>query len=210
MNATINAENLIERVQTWVPNAVIGDMYYETVYSNYKDFGPVKFPTRFHHHDDLDDTSSGNPVVRGGHHGFDLTVTDLEANVCGEAIAVPDAVQKAAIPPVRVETQKLTDGVYLLGGGSHHSVAVEFRDFVAVVEAPLSEERSLAVIAEIRKLVPGKTIRLRGEHAPPLRSFGRASRLRARGGVHNCHPPWKPRLLRPRAVFAHSAAHASA
>jgi glyoxylase-like metal-dependent hydrolase (beta-lactamase superfamily II) len=158
VNATINAESLIERVQTWVPNAVIGDMYYETVYSNYKDFGPVKFPTRFHHHDDLDDTSSGNPVVRGGHHGFDLTVTDLEANVCGEAIAVPDAVQKAAIPPVRVETQKLTDGVYLLGGGSHHSVAVEFRDFVAVVEAPLSEERSLAVIAEIRKLVPGKTI----------------------------------------------------
>jgi hypothetical protein len=40
----------------------------ETVYSNYRDFGPVKFPARVHHHDDLDDTSSGNPVVRGGHH----------------------------------------------------------------------------------------------------------------------------------------------
>ena len=32
-------DNLIERVQTWVPNPVIGDMYYETVYSAYKDFG---------------------------------------------------------------------------------------------------------------------------------------------------------------------------
>jgi glyoxylase-like metal-dependent hydrolase (beta-lactamase superfamily II) len=158
VNATINTDNVIERVQTWIPNVVIGDMYYETVYSAYKDFGPVKFPTRFHHHDDWDDTSSGNPVVRGGHHGFDLTVTDVQANACGENITVPETVQKAVVPPVRVESQKLAEGVYLLGGGSHHSVAVEFRDFVAIVEAPLNEERSLAVIAAIRKLIPNKTI----------------------------------------------------
>ncbi len=158
VNATINAEHLIERVQTWVPNPVIGDMYYETVYSNYRDFGPVKFPTRIHHHDDLDDTSSGNPVVRGGHHGFDLTVKDVQANACGDAVTVPETVQKATIPPVRVESQKLADGVYLLGGGSHHSVAVEFRDFVAVIEAPLNEERSIAVIEAIRKLAPNKAI----------------------------------------------------
>jgi glyoxylase-like metal-dependent hydrolase (beta-lactamase superfamily II) len=158
VNATINAENLIERVQTWIPNAVIGDMYYETVYSAYKDFGALKFPTRFHHHDDWDDTSSGNPVVRGGHHGFDITVTAVTANACGEPVSVPEAVRKATIPPVRVVSEKLGDGVYLLGGGSHHSVAVGFRDFVAVVEAPLNEERSLAVIAEVRKLFPGKTI----------------------------------------------------
>ncbi|MGH9385445.1 MAG: MBL fold metallo-hydrolase [Vicinamibacterales bacterium] len=158
VNATINAENLIERVQTWIPNPVIGDMYYESVYSRYRDFGTVKFPTRFHHHDDLDDTSSGNPVVRGGHHGFDLTIGSVQPNACGDAITVPDAVQKATLPPVRVESQKLADGLYSLGGGSHHSVAVEFREFVAVVEAPLNEERSLAVIAEVRKLMPNKPI----------------------------------------------------
>jgi glyoxylase-like metal-dependent hydrolase (beta-lactamase superfamily II) len=38
-------------------------------------------------------------------------------------------------------------------------VAVEFRDFVAVVEAPLNEERSLAVIREVTRLVPTKPIR---------------------------------------------------
>jgi glyoxylase-like metal-dependent hydrolase (beta-lactamase superfamily II) len=158
VNATINAENLIERVQTWIPNPVIGDMYYETVYSNYKDFGGVKFPGTFHHHDDLDDTSSGNPVVRGGHHGFDLRVSDVKPNACGDPITAPDTVQTATIPPVRVESQKLADGVYLMAGGSHHSVAVEFRDFVAVVEAPLNEERSLAVISQIRKLFANKPI----------------------------------------------------
>src|SRR5262245_31311949 len=158
VNATINADNVIERVQTWVPNPVIGDMYYETVYSSYRDFGGLKFPTRFHHHDDLDDESSGNPVVRGGHHGFDMTVKSVEANACGEAITVPDVVRTAQVPPVRVESQKLAEGVYAMGGGSHNSVAVEFRDYVAVVEAPLNEQRSLAVIAEVHKLIPNKPI----------------------------------------------------
>jgi glyoxylase-like metal-dependent hydrolase (beta-lactamase superfamily II) len=158
VNGTINDQNEIERVQTWIPNPVIGDMYYETVYSNYKDFGTVKFPTRFHHHDDLDNTSSGNPVVRGGHHGFELNVREVQPNVCAEPITVPDSVQKAAIPPVRVESQKLGTGLYLLAGGSHNSVAVEFRDFAAVVEAPLNEARSLAVIAEVRRLIPNKPI----------------------------------------------------
>jgi glyoxylase-like metal-dependent hydrolase (beta-lactamase superfamily II) len=49
--------------------------------------------------------------------------------------------------------------VYLLGGGPANSYMVEFRDFVAVFEAPLSEERSLAVIEQITKLAPNKPIR---------------------------------------------------
>ena len=61
--------------------------------------------------------------------------------------------------PVRVETQKLANGVYLLGGGTHNSVAVEFRDVVAIFEAPLNEERSLAVIDQVVRLVPNKPIR---------------------------------------------------
>jgi glyoxylase-like metal-dependent hydrolase (beta-lactamase superfamily II) len=58
-----------------------------------------------------------------------------------------------------VETQKLADGVYLLGGTSHNSVVVEFQDYIAVVEAPLDEKRNLAVIEEIVKLMPNKPIR---------------------------------------------------
>src|SRR5262245_4092350 len=158
VNATINGDNVIERLQTWVPNAVIGDMYYESVFSNYKEFGPLKFPTRIHRHDDLDDESSGNPVVRGGHHSFDLTVKSVEANACGEAMTVPDAVRSAKVPPVRVESQKLADGVYMIAGGSHNSVAVAIRDYVAVVEAPRNDERPLALIAELHKLLPNKPV----------------------------------------------------
>ena len=54
---------------------------------------------------------------------------------------------------------KLANGVWHVTGGSHHSVVVEFNDYIAVVEAPLDEERSLAVIAEAKKLVPNKPLR---------------------------------------------------
>ena len=61
--------------------------------------------------------------------------------------------------PVRVDTETLADGVWLLGGTSHNSVAVEFDEYAAVVEAPLDEARNLAVIEEIVRLVPNKPIR---------------------------------------------------
>ena len=40
-----------------------------------------------------------------------------------------------------------------------NSVAVEFSDFMAVVEAPTNEQRSIAVIDEVHRLVPNKPIR---------------------------------------------------
>jgi glyoxylase-like metal-dependent hydrolase (beta-lactamase superfamily II) len=95
---------------------------------------------------------------QGGFPALELTVTDAKANVSFDA-AVPAAVQSATPPAVRVTAEKLGDGVWYLTGGSHHSVLVEFNDYVAVIEAPQSEERSNAVIAEVKKLVPSKPIR---------------------------------------------------
>jgi len=158
VNGTINAQNLVQRVQTWVPNPVVGDLYYENVYTNYQDMGGVKVP-RFHQHQDYDD--GGNmPNVSGGDHAFGLeTVSDIRLNVANAALTVPSEVRSATIEPVRVQSQKLGDGLWLIGGGSHNSVAVEFRDHVAVIEAPLNEERSLAVIGEVNRLIPNKPIR---------------------------------------------------
>ena len=64
----------------------------------------------------------------------------------------------------------LTDGVFYIRGGTHRSVAVEFGDHVVVVEGPLNEQRSLAVIAEVKKLIPNKPIRIWSTylHGPPL------------------------------------------
>jgi glyoxylase-like metal-dependent hydrolase (beta-lactamase superfamily II) len=151
VTGTINDQNVIEFIQTRVANPVFGDMLYEFRYGPYKDFGGVKFPTIIHHH-------QGDDRLNQGHNVMDIRVSAVQANVAVPAVAVPDAV-RAPAPPVRVESQKLADGVWFLGGGSHNSMAVEFRDFVAVVEAPLNEERSLAVMAEVYRLAPNKPIR---------------------------------------------------
>jgi glyoxylase-like metal-dependent hydrolase (beta-lactamase superfamily II) len=159
VNGTINSQNLIQRVQSWLPSPVVGDMYIETVYSNYRDINGLRVPGRWHQHQDFDDGAS-QPNVSGGDHAFGLEmINDVRVNVADAAITVPEEVRKATIPPVRVESQKLGEGLWFLGGGSHNSVAVEFRDHVAVIEAPLDEDRSLAVIQEVTKLVPKKPIR---------------------------------------------------
>lgn len=158
VNGTINEENLVERVQTLVPNPVRGDMNQEGEYSEWRDVDGVKFPGNFHHHTDWDDETQP-PNYNGGHNSLTLAVDDIRVNDCGEALTVPDEVRTAAIPAVQVESTKLAEGVYYLAGGSHHSVAVEFRDFVAVIEAPQNERRVLAVIDAVYELIPNKPIR---------------------------------------------------
>jgi glyoxylase-like metal-dependent hydrolase (beta-lactamase superfamily II) len=150
--AEVNDENLIETIRTKVPNPIYGDMVIETRHTNYKDFGGLKYPTALHSH-------QGDERLNPGHNIGDVRVENVQVNVAVPAAAVPDTVRTAAIPPVRVQADKLADGVWFLGGGSHNSVAVEFRDFVTVVEAPLNEERSIAVIDEVHRLIPNKPIR---------------------------------------------------
>ncbi|HEY5622927.1 MAG TPA: MBL fold metallo-hydrolase, partial [Gammaproteobacteria bacterium] len=155
----ITEDNLVRRVQTWLPNPVVGDLYYETVYTNYRDIGGVQFPGRWHQHRDFDDGAQ-EPNVSGGDHAFGLeSIDEVRINVSGAALTVPDVVRNASMSPAVVESERLADGVWLLGGGSHNSVLVEFLDHVAVIEAPLNEARSLAIIDEVAELVPDKPIR---------------------------------------------------
>lgn len=157
VNGTINPRGLIQRTQTWLPNPVVGDMYEEYVYTQYRDVNGIMMP-RFHSHQDFDDGGTPNPS--GGDHAFGLeTYTAARANVPNAALTVPANVRSATIEPVRVQTQMLGQGLWLIGGGSHNSVLVEFKDHVVVIEAPLNEERSLAVINEVNRLVPNKPIK---------------------------------------------------
>jgi glyoxylase-like metal-dependent hydrolase (beta-lactamase superfamily II) len=141
----IDNQGMVTKVDTWIPNPVLGDMLVETLYSDYKDFSGVKFPTKIVQN-------------QGGHPLLELAITDVKANP-GLALTVPEPVRVAKLPPVRVESQKVGDGAWWLGGGTHHSVVVEFKDYIAIVETPLTEERAEAVLAEARKLVPNKPIK---------------------------------------------------
>lgn len=145
MTGLLNEKQQLEKVETWVPNPVLGDMHVETTFSDYKPFGTLVFPSRI-------------VQKQGGHATLDLTVSGVEAGATAD-LAVPANVESATPPAVKAEAQKLADGVYYVIGGSHHSVAVEFTDHVVVIEGPQHEERSTAVIDEVKKTIPNKPIR---------------------------------------------------
>src|SRR5229473_1689469 len=157
INGTINDQNLVELTDTWFPNPVYGDMDYEMRYTKYKNFDGVQFPTLLHVH-------QGDPRLNPAHNYYEYNVTDVKANAPVTTIPVPDGVRTAAVQPVKVESQKLAGGLWLLAGGTHSSVLVEFRDFIAVIE-------------EVNRLVPNKPIKYvvnthhHFDHAGGLRTY---------------------------------------
>jgi glyoxylase-like metal-dependent hydrolase (beta-lactamase superfamily II) len=158
INGTINADGLLERIETRIPNPVRGDMNYEAEYSQWKDVNGVKFPGNFHNHTDWDNETQP-PNYNGGHNSFGLNVVDVRPNDCGTALSVPMNVANAQPPAVNVTSTQLAPGVFYLQGGTHHSVAVEFKDYVALVESPLNQARALAVYNQLGTMFPNKPVK---------------------------------------------------
>ena len=145
ISGTIDAHNFVTRTETWVPTPVLGDTLVETLYSGYKDFHGVQFP-------------SSVVQKEGGETVLDLQVSDVKVDP-GLSVSVPEAVKSAGPPAIKVTSEKIGDGIWFIAGGSHNSLVVEFPSYIAVIEAPLGEARSLAVIAEAKKLAPNKPIK---------------------------------------------------
>ncbi len=158
-NGYIDAENMLDRVETWVDNPMLGDTLVEANYSGYKDFGGVKFPTSI-------------VVKQGGYPTLDLSVTDVKPN----APANIQPAQGGPPPAPAVSSQKLADGVYLILP-AYAALAVDFKDYIVVVEAPQSEERANAIIAEAKRDIPNKPIKYvvnthnHFDHSSGLRTF---------------------------------------
>lgn len=141
----INAQGDVERVRTLVDSPVLGDTPLETRFENYRDFGGLRFPARLQR-------------LQGGHPVLDLQVSQVRAGRPGALVAPVEARQTQAPVPV-VQWNALSSGVHYLTGGTHHSVLIEQRDHLVLVEAPQSEERSQALLASIRERLPAKPVR---------------------------------------------------
>jgi glyoxylase-like metal-dependent hydrolase (beta-lactamase superfamily II) len=160
----IDNQSLVADVRTWIDNDVLGDMLVEATYINYKDFGGVKVPTAM--------------VVRqGGFPTLTVLVSGAKPNV---PVAIPAAPAAAPAPATTVVAERIAEGVYYLKGGTHHSVLVEFANHLTLIEAPLSEQRSQALLAEIKKLYPNKPLtevvntHHHFDHSGGLRTFANA------------------------------------
>ena len=157
----INAQDLIERVETRVEHVMMGDLLVAANYSDYRDMGGVMVPARM-------------VQERAGGTSFTVTVANATPN--------PADLQARLTPPAEAEgggagggggagrgggpapepaslVRKIYDGVYLVGGG-YEAMIVEFNDFVVVFEGGAqSEQRGQQVLAATRATVPNKPIR---------------------------------------------------
>ena len=165
INGFINEQNVVDQVETWLGDNIMGDMHILAKYTGWKDFGGVMAPTKI-------------VQTRGEWPYFEVDVTSARANPAdlatlapapappagrgGPGGAAPAGAGRGGAPPALVVTnEKLGDGLYRLttGPGSYDSLIVDFQDYIMMLEAGQSEARGLAYIAEAKKLIPNKPIR---------------------------------------------------
>jgi glyoxylase-like metal-dependent hydrolase (beta-lactamase superfamily II) len=157
INGYVDDKNMVDRVETWLGENIMGDMHILATYTGWKDFGGVQAPSKI-------------VQTRGGWPFFEVEVTAAKANPADVATLVPIAPPPAgrggggapgAPPAMNVTSEKLGDGLYRLttGAGSYDSVIVEFKDYIMMLEAGQSIARGQAYIAKTKELIPNKPIR---------------------------------------------------
>ena len=176
VNGYINDQNMVEKIETWVDTALTGDTLLETTYSNYKDFSGVKFPAKI-------------VQKQGGWAILDLNVADVKPNVAAN-IQAPQGRGRGGEGgggggPQATSSLKLGDGVYAISP-SYASLAVEFKDFIVLFEAPQSEERTTAIINETKEGDSEQADQIRRQFPLAHRSFRRTA-SRGCGRRHDHH-----------------------
>ncbi len=140
--AFVNEQGMVERVESRFPHPVMGESSVVTTYSDYRAHGAAQFPMR------IRQSQEGHPVL-------DLQVGEVQVNAPA-AISTPEPVRAFV---ERAVSEKVAEGIWHIAGGSHNSVAIEMQDHVILVESPLYDKRAAPVLAEVKRLVPGKPIR---------------------------------------------------
>lgn len=137
------------RIEKVGAHAMLGDVVIETRMSDWRMVDGIRLPMRI------------AQWIDGRWPLSDLQLKSASLNATLSDIGVTPEV-RAAQPPavaVNVTADSIAPGVWYLTGGSHHSVAIEMRDHLVLVEAPLSDARTLAVIRKARELRPDKPLR---------------------------------------------------
>ena len=169
VTGTLSERGLVERVETRLDVPFTGDTLVEGIYSDYRDFGGVKFPMRI-------------VLQQGGYPTLDLRVADVRPH-SPAALEVRGTPPRGAGPPAtpgtaarRLEPEPIADGVWFMTPGAPGSILVEFDDYLALVEAPGNDAQMLATIADVKALRPNKSIKYvinthhHADHAGGLRA----------------------------------------
>ena len=161
VNGYINGDNLVERVETWFGENLMGDMHIVANYSGYRAFGTAVVPTKIEQ-------------TRGGWPFFQVDVTNASGNPQNLAALAPQPPAPAGGPPgggggppggqppaLTLTKEQLSPWLwrYTTGAGSYDSIIAEFDDYIMMLEAGQSQARAQLYIDEIKRQFPDKPIR---------------------------------------------------
>lgn len=196
LEGILDEQYRLQRILTFVDTPVLGDVVLDTTFSGYKDLGGLNYPSH------IVQSEGGYPIL-------DVTITAVKTN----SVIVQDLPQLIRSARSDKHSPSLPQlygkGIWIVSGEDYHaskSILVEFKDYLLVIEAPDSEERSLAVIDAVHKLVPGKPIRYivnthtHFDHSGGLRTYAAegAAIVTWRGNVPYYQQAWSnPHTIHP-------------
>jgi glyoxylase-like metal-dependent hydrolase (beta-lactamase superfamily II) len=177
VNGYIDDMGYVEKVETKIDNNVLGDIVWNAVYSDWKDFNGLKFPARI-------EQWQGTPKY------FELAVADVKTNVTVDltppagrgrgGAAGPGAAGAGrggrGGAPAGPMSEDLGGGFWLVTGG-YGAVVADFKNYIVVIEGPQNDMRAEQIIAEAKRLVRNKPIKYvinthaHFDHAGGLRAF---------------------------------------
>jgi glyoxylase-like metal-dependent hydrolase (beta-lactamase superfamily II) len=133
------------RIVSMGHEAALGDVTVTTEFGEFADADGLKVPGHITRKIDDDIVAD----IRIARTVLNPRVGELEA---------PEDARTAAPPTTRMTVEDVAPGIWFLAGEGHHSVLVEFADHLMLVEAPVDDRRTLAVIAKAREIRPGKPL----------------------------------------------------
>ena len=175
VNAYINEDNLIEKTETWVEDAFMGDMHVSFMFSNYEEMDGVMVPTTIER-------------WQGGGAIFGIGLTDADANPANlmAALTPPENTgggfggggNNGPAPAPADLVEEVAPGVWQITGG-YGSFVIEFEDDLVVFESGQSPQRG-EVILEAVASISDKPIRfLINSHPHSAHTAGLIPILRA-------------------------------
>ena len=180
LSGYIDAAGLVQKVEVLISQDFLGDIKWTATFSDWKDFGGVKFPSKIVQrqwtpkifelnvsnvrvNDPVNLTPAAAAAKGGAGGGPGGGAGAAKGGAPGGAGAAkggpggPGAAKGGAAAPAAL-SEDLGGGFWLITGG-YATIVADFKDYVMLVELGSNDDRTAQVLTEAKRLVPNKPIR---------------------------------------------------